>query len=166
MLKIGEKIMYGANGVMMVDDIRDESVAGVSRSYYVLRPVLGSQQSLIFVPTDNENLTSIIRPLLTKEEMLEFVKGIKDIAPAQWINEGRARQDKYKKMLESGDREKIVSVIHAIEESARRREEEGKKRFVADEGIRLRAERLICSEISVVLGISDEEALSFISEEG
>ena len=69
MHKIGDKIMYGAGGVMTIVDIREESILDISRSYYVLRPTLSKTESLTFVPADNEKLVSAMRPLLTKEEI-------------------------------------------------------------------------------------------------
>ena len=52
-MKIGDKVLYGANGVMTIVDIREESVADVCRNYYVLSSALGKNESLTFVPADN-----------------------------------------------------------------------------------------------------------------
>ena len=65
MHQIGDKIMYGASGIMTVVDIRDEAIGNVRRSYFVLRPTLLNTDSYTFVPTDNERLVSLMRPLLS-----------------------------------------------------------------------------------------------------
>lgn len=165
MHKIGDKIMYGASGVMTIVDIREESVGDVSRSYYVLRPTLSRSESFTFVPADNERLTANMRPLLTKDEILAFLRGVKDIEPASWIKENRARQDSFKKIMESGDREKMIAMILAINENARRREAEGKKSFLSDENSKLKAERLLHSEIAVVFDMPEEKVGEFIKKE-
>ena len=165
MHKIGDKIMYGASGVMTIVDIREESIGDIPRSYYVLRPALIRSDSLTFVPTDSEKLTGAMRPLLTKEEALSLMRGAKNILPLQWINENRARQDYFKKIMESGDREKMLAMIFAIDENARRREAEGKKSFLSDEGARAKAEKLLHSELSVIFDIPEEEVGAFIENE-
>ena len=73
MFKIGDRIVYGANGVMEIVDVREESIGDVSRNYYVLSSVCSRSDSLIFVPCDNERLLSVMRHLLTREEALELI---------------------------------------------------------------------------------------------
>ncbi len=158
MYKIGDKIMYGANGVMTIVDIRDESFGDVTRSYYVLRPTLSKNESFTFVPTENEQLVSAMRPLLTKDEILSLLHSAKELPPIEWVNENRARQEYFKRIMESGDRAKMISIIRAINESGQRREAEGKKNFITDENAKAKAEKLLYTEFSIVLGIDEEEA--------
>lgn len=156
MHRIGDKIIYGAFGVMTIVDIREESALDVSRSYYVLKPTLLSTESLTFVPADNERLVSFMRPLMTRDEVIELLHYSKDPEPMEWIVENRARQESFKRLLESGDRKRIVSMICAINESGKRREAEGKKNFVTDENIKAKAEKLLRSEIAVVFDIPED----------
>lgn len=165
MHKIGDKIMYGASGVMTIVDIREESVGDVCRSYYVLRHTLSKTESLTFVPADNEKLALNMRPLLTKEEIMSFLHGANEITPVKWINENRARQDFFKKIMESGDREQMIAMIIAIEQNASRREAEGKKSFLSDENAKQKAKRLLYSEIAIVFGIPEEEVGAFVKGE-
>jgi CarD family transcriptional regulator len=158
MYKIGDKIMYGANGVMTIVDIRDESFGDVTRSYYVLRPTLSKNESFTFVPTENEQLVSAMRPLLTKDEILSLLHSAKELPPIEWVNENRARQEYFKRIMESGDRAKMISIIRAINESGQRREAEGKKNFITDENAKAKAEKLLYTEFSIVLDIDEEEA--------
>lgn len=162
MLKVGDKIVYGANGVMTIIDIREESFGGACRSYYVLAPMHSKSESQVFVPTDSERLVSMMRPLVTKEEIFEMFSGSAILPEVRWIEANRARQEHFKKILESGDRREILAVIRAIDESAKQREMQGKKNFLADENIKLRATNILYSEISVVLGIPEDEVGEFI----
>ena len=161
MHEIGDKIVYGAFGVMTIVDIREESVGGLSFNYYVLKPTLARTDSLTFVPTNNENLVSHMRPLLTKDEILALVQEAPTIPPLEWINANNARHDFFKGIMESGDRAKMIAMIHTIDECAKRREAEGKKNFIADENIRLKAKKLLCSEIAVVFDIPEESVNDF-----
>ncbi len=165
MHNIGDKIMYGAAGVMTIVDIREESIGDVSRSYYVLRPTLARSESLTFVPMENERLVTAMRPLLTEDEIISLLHSAKGLPPIDWVNENRARQDYFKKIMESGDRAKMISMIRAIEENGKRREEEGKKNFISDENVRAKTIKLLHSEFSVVLNIPEEEIAAFVEKE-
>ena len=163
MHNIGDKIVYGANGVMTIADIREESIGDVSRKYYVLSPALVRSNSLTFVPTDNEKLVAAMRPLLTREEIIALISESKNAPALDWVKENRARQERFKKILDSGDRGMLIAMIRAIEECAIRREAEGKKNFLADEGVKVRAEKLLISEFSIVLGIPEDEVKDFVA---
>ena len=165
MYKIGDNIVYGASGVMTIVDIREEVFADAPRLYYILRPTLLRTESFTYVPVDNEALVSNMRPLLSKEEILSLIRSAKDIQPIEWVSENRARQEYFKKIMESGNREMLVAMIRAIDENALRREAEGKKSFLSDESARAKAEKLLHSEFSVVFGISEEDVPTFIEQQ-
>lgn len=162
MREIGERVIYGSNGVMEIVDIREETVGDITRKYYVLRDLNSTQVSHIFVPTDNEKLVSTMRPLLTKEEAMDMIKRIKTIPEAEWKNDNRIRSEKFRKVIESGDRDSVIAVIKAVYENGIKRQEEGKKNYLADENIMRKAEKVIYSELSIVLGIPENEVADFI----
>ena len=164
MHKIGDKILYGSNGVMTVVDIREEAVGDTHRSYYVLRSAVRRSDSLTYVPTDNERLVEAMRPLLTRDQIVELIRSAKDLPPIDWVPENRARSEYFKRIMESGDREKMVSMIYAIIENGKRREAEGKKNFLSDENAKAKAEYLLHTEMSVVLGIPEDDVPAFIEE--
>lgn len=165
MHNIGDRIMYGAGGVMTVVDIREEEIGDVVRKYFVLRPTLARTDSFTFVPMDNERLIACMRPLLSRDEILSLIRTSGDIQPLGWINENRARQEYFKRVMESGDRVEMIAMIHAINEHGKRRLTEGKKNFLSDENARIKAERLLHSEISVVFDIPEEEVKEFVQSE-
>lgn len=162
MHQIGKNVLYGSNGVMTVVDIREEYVGDQPRSYYVLRSAVGRSESLVFVPTDNERLTSAMYPLLSKEEILALLSDDAEIPAIEWVDNNRARTEYFKRIMESGNRAHMLSMMRAIHESGLRRTEAGKKNFLSDESTRQKMEKLLSVEFSIVLGISDDEALSLI----
>ena len=163
MYKIGENVVYGANGVMTVLDIREESITDTPRSYYVLKSPVGHKDSLTFVPVDNEKLTSIMRPLLSKSEILEIIDAIPSIQQIEWIADNRARAEHFKATVECGTHYEIIGMIKAIWATGVRRSEEGKKNYLADEAAMKKAEHVLYSEFSTVLGIPEDEVADFIS---
>lgn len=162
MHSIGDKVMYGAAGVMTIVDIREEAIGDVPRSYFVLRPTLARTDSFTFVPVDNERLVSSMRPLMTRDEVLSLIDSFDKVEPLRWIPENRARQDYFKRIMESGDRREMVAMIRAINDNAVRREAEGKKNFLSDENARIKAEKLLCSEFSVVLELPEEKVFELV----
>ena len=164
MHKIGDRVLYGASGVMTIVDVCEQTFGNTSREYYVLSPTLARSQSLTYVPTDNEQLTSAMLPLLTRDEIDALLSEAKEISPIEWISASRPRSDAFKRIIESGDRLKMISMIRAIDENAKLREAEGKKNFISDENAKQKAMKLLYSEFSVVLGITEEEVATFIED--
>ena len=165
MRKIGENVLYGASGVMTIVDIREESIGDTCRSYYVLRPAGSRSESLTFVPADNEKLVGAMHSLLTEAEIMELLHNAKNTPECQWIDANRARAEYFKSIMESGDREKMIAMIRAIDKSGVRRNEEGRKNFLADENAKQKAQKLLFAEFSLVLGISEDNIAEFVERE-
>ncbi|MBO5907901.1 MAG: hypothetical protein J6Q85_07105 [Clostridia bacterium] len=164
MYKIGDNVVYGSNGVMTVTDIREETIGDVPRSYYVLKSPTANKDSLTFVPIDNEKLTEAMRPLASKERIIEIIDLIPDISEVEWINDNRTRAERFKETVECGSHEDIIAMIKAIWSTGTRRAEEGKKNYLSDEAAMKKAEHVLYSEFSAVLGISEDEVCDFISK--
>ena len=163
MYGIGEKIVYGAQGVMEIVDIVDQTVGDMTRKYYVMREYASPTSSLTYVPVDNEALVSNLKPLLTKDEIIDAIKQSKSIE-IEWIEENRARSESYKRILASANRVSILAMIQLVRSTGVRREEEGKKNYIADENVMKKAEKMINTEFSLVLGIPEEDVAEFIEK--
>ena len=159
---IGDKVVYGALGVMEIIEITDQTVGDITRKYYVMKEYSSTSPSLTYVPLDNETLTSQMKPLLTKDEIVEVVRKAKNSPPLEWIEDNRARSEAYKKILSTADRALMLSMIDSVYKTGIRREEEGKKNYIADENSMRRAEKLINSEFALVLGIPESDVPEFI----
>lgn len=162
MYGIGDKVVYGALGVMEIIDITDQTVGDVTRAYYVMKEYSSGSPSLTYVPTENEALTSQMKPLLTKDEVAEVVRAAKNAPPIEWIEDNRARSEAYKKILATADRVKMLCMIDSVYRTGIRREEEGKRNYIADENSMKRAEKIINTEFSLVLGIPECDVPEFI----
>ena len=164
MYRIGDKVLYSTIGVMEIVDIADQTVGDVTKKYYVMKEYASPSTSLTYVPLDNEALVANIKPLLSKDELVEAVKASETAEPIEWIEDNRARSECYKKILASLDRVKIMVMIDTIAATGKRREEEGKKNYIADETTMKKAEKLISTEFSLVFGMSENEVTEFIRE--
>ena len=68
MFQVNDMVLYGTNGVCKVVDIDERDCGGRMVEYYILKPIYAAN-STIFVPVNNEKLTSKMRYVLTKEEI-------------------------------------------------------------------------------------------------
>src|SRR5215467_14404174 len=50
--KKGEKVVYPAHGVAVIDDIQMQVISGTERKFYMLR-ILGAEKMTIMIPTEN-----------------------------------------------------------------------------------------------------------------
>lgn len=163
MHKVGDKVLYGTVGVMVIADIREECVYGLTRSYYVLRELSGRGGETL-IPTDSDILVSRMRPLLTREEIDEIIRSAKSAPGAEWIKDNRTRAEKFKKIILSGNRAELITMIHSIYIEGVKRTEAGKKNYLSDENAMRKAEKLLYSEISVVCGIPEQDVPEYIKK--
>ena len=95
MFEKGETVVYGASGICVVEDIREESfgdLKGEVKEYYILRP-LKESSSTLFVPVDNKKLTDKIKRVLTENELDLLLEKARD-CENDWIDNERERSEK------------------------------------------------------------------------
>ncbi len=163
MFKIGEKIVYGMSGIYTVEDIREETVLGQKRTYYILQSE-GNMQSKVFVPVDSETLVASMRRTMSREDAEKIISEVKDIPEAPWQKDSRQRSSQFRAIMESGDPRAVISVIKSLWKNSEARKAEGKKTYMADENSMRKAEKLLYSELSLALGIPEDQVLSYIIE--
>ena len=161
MAEKGSIIIYG-NEICRVDDIAPKTVGKITRDYYVLSPVYDTKNT-IYVPADNQNLVAKMKRLLTQEEICAVIDAVQD-NKAKWIEDDRARDVRFKEIIEQGDRKEIIGMIAAIFEHKLEAEKQGKRLHSADEKLLGRAEKMIHEEIALVLNIEKEEVIPFITK--
>ena len=165
MEKIGTLVVYGANGVCRIDDIRTEKLGGTERSYYVLKPTRGTGSSTIFVPTDNDALVSQMKPLLSREEAIALFHEVAMTPDEPWIADARARGEHYKSVLATGKRRDILAFMRTLRIRRGELETRGKRLCVSDETLLSRAEDIFLDEISLAFELSREEAAEMLWRE-
>ncbi|MBQ7897684.1 MAG: hypothetical protein IJ323_05160 [Clostridia bacterium] len=160
MWKLSDTVVYGSAGVCKIEDIREELFADEKRTYFILKPLF-DDKTTIHVPSFNEKLMSKIKPVLKKAEALSLIKSIPAIEPL-WIDGDKLRQEKYKEVLDSGDRTLLVSVIKALYERRLQLTEKGKKMRASDEYAFKDAEQLFENECAHIFALPREEVRGFI----
>lgn len=155
MYKIKDYVSYGMQGVCQVCDIIERVTDDLPISYYVLSPVYGNPIS-VYVPINNELLTSRIHPLLTPAEIRALADAVPTL-PSVWIQDDNRRKAAFKEILLSGERERISSLIKTLYLHRAAQKERGKKLHLTDERYLREAEKILFCEVALVLGKTPEE---------
>ena len=161
MFQVNDMVLYGTNGVCRVVDIDERDCGGRMVEYYILKPIYASN-STVFVPVNNEKLTSKMRYVLTKEEIDAKIRAIPEVQE-EWMDDERARKELFKDMVSRADTFELIQLIKMLIEHREKVVARGKKLHVADERMLQEAEKMICDEFSYVLGIPKEEVPSYIT---
>ncbi|MBD5136145.1 MAG: CarD family transcriptional regulator [Lachnospiraceae bacterium] len=163
MFQIGEKIVYGNNGVCQVEDVTRLQMEGVDnqRLYYILVP-LDKKRGKIYTPTDNEKIK--MRRVLTKKEAEHLVDEIECISQLDIAANDKMREEKYKEILRTCDCHECIRLIKTIYIRKQNLISMGKKLPNTDEKYLRQAEDSLYSELSVALDIDKNGMVKYIEE--
>ena len=162
MFQAGDVIVCGTHGVCRVEKVGplSSAVADRDRLYYTLKP-LYERGSVVFTPVDNEKM--VIRPVISREEALRLIDGIRD-AEALGIEDERKREENYKTALKSCRAEELVKMIKTINVRKRSRAARGKKATDADSRYVKLAEDYLYGELAISLDLERDQVKAFIRE--
>lgn len=162
MYKIGDYVVKPSSGVCRVDNIMYLDMSGVDRNrlYYLLVPV-NDENGKIYYPVDSS--AQQIRKVMTSQEAHELIERIPDIQEISILND-KLREQKYKEVVKSIEPESLLSIIKTTYLRKKDRLQKGKKNTVADENYLNLAEKMLFSELCLVLGKDKEEVHNLITE--
>lgn len=155
-VNIGDKVLYGSNGVCTVADITENELG----TYYILVP-LHMRSTKISVPMKNETLVAKMRPIPRKKEATDALNRVFSATP-YWEENESARRDQAKEILTSGDEYDLLLLVKSFHLHKQQTLEAGRKMHLADEGILKQGLKCLHEEYSAVFGIEVEEVEDFI----
>lgn len=160
MFNVGEVVFYGAQGICKIDGVETKQIGKISADYYILKPVF-NESTAVFVPVNNEMLTSKMQSVLTKAQADELIENASsaDIIEADCENQKR---EVYKLIISGGDRQKLVSLIKTIRTEHKKRSQNGKRLNINDEQTLRKAENLLYNELAYVYGVEPENVKNMI----
>ncbi len=162
MFEIGQYVVYGNKGVCQIKDVGPIDMVGLSddRTYYSLSQIF-LKGSMIFTPVDNEN--SHIRPILSQKEAKALVKEIKEMKP-EWVKDDKVRDRMYTEILRKADAKELSKMIIALYHRKEERIASGKKATSTDERFFHAAEDILYGELSIALGMEEDDVKNYIEE--
>lgn len=160
MYNVNDTVMYGKQGVCIIKEIVNENFSGKSMDYYSLQPAY-SDNTVIYVPVENEELVRKMKKVLTAKEIDNLIKEVKSMEPV-WYDNEKERREKYNNIVEKGDRKETLRLINTLYINKQEREADGKKMYVSDEKVMKEAEKLIYEEFAAVLHIKPDDVVEYI----
>ena len=162
MFKVNDVVVYGNQGVCEIVNIGTLSMSMVdkSKNYYTLRPYY-HKDAAVYVPVDN--VTTVMRPVISKKEAESLIKRIPDIENAWIINE-QEREDQYKSALRTCDCEELIKIIKALFKRKKTRIDAGKKVTVVDERYFKAAENQLYEELAFALKMDKRDVGDYIAK--
>ena len=158
MFSVGDKIIYGENGVCTVEQIAPLSMSGAPKDklYYHLNPLVGN--GTYFTPVDSG---AYMRPVMSREEAEALIDAMPGIEPAI-CNDNRFNHVDafYKELFRLHSCEALVAILKGL----RSRMAERKTRSTRAETTMRRAKDMLYGELSVALGIEMNEVEAYIQE--
>ncbi|MDO4608452.1 MAG: CarD family transcriptional regulator [Clostridia bacterium] len=161
MFKIGDIIVYGAQGICRIDSTEEKQIGKTNVNYYVLKPIF-NQNTSVFVPVENAALTAKMIDVLSKTQASQLMQKANDISLLKFAAEND-KQTEYKAILASGDRERLLALIKTIRAERDVRRENGKKLNIIDEQTLRKAETLFYNEMAFVYDVAPDEVKNIIN---
>lgn len=162
MFGLGEKVVYGIHGVCRIIAFESKTVDRKKVEYYVLEPI-GQAEARFYVPTQNQAAVAKLRPLLTRDQLDELLCS-EDVEKDFWIADENQRKQCYRELMGSGDRVSLIGMVRALHKHKTEQIAQGRKFHLCDENFLRDAEKLLSSEFSMVLGISQSEVADYIKK--
>jgi CarD family transcriptional regulator len=158
---MGDVVLYGIQGICKISGIEVKQIGKTALDYYVLNPVF-NESTALFVPVDNEKLTTKMQNILGVKEVKQLIEKAQQISVLEICDEATKRE-RYREILSSGNREELISLIKTIRLEREKRSKLNKKLNMSDEQTLYKAERLLFNEIAYVLEIEPQEVQKMIT---
>ena len=160
--EVGTLVVYGIHGMCRIVDREMRTVDRKKVEYLVLEP-LGNAGSSYFVPAGNPAALAKLHPVMSREE-LEDLLGSEQIRQNCWIPDENARKQRYRELINGGDRMAMLQMIHSLQRHKQEQLAQGRKFHQCDENFLRDALRLIDGEFSVVLGIEPADVGKYVQD--
>lgn len=160
----GEYVKYATSGVCLIENITkiDYLHDRNPQEFYVLKPI-AANSSTVYVPLANNELTSKMRKLLSKEEIDSLIDASKSDA-IEWINDRKARSEKFKSIISKSEPDQLLKLVGCIYVKKQELLKNGKKLSSTDASLLSSAEELIKNEFSFVLQMSGTQIGAYIRD--
>jgi CarD family transcriptional regulator len=111
MFKIGDKAVYPAHGVGVIEDIKCKVISGNKRTFYVLR--IMEKDMTIMIPTDNAKSVGL-REIIDKKEVPKVFRILQDRNVAVDCQTWNRRYREYMEKIKSGSVFEVAEVLRDL----------------------------------------------------
>lgn len=160
MYQVGQRIVYGGEGVCRVEQIGPLDMRGAQKGveYYTLVPLYRAGK--IFAPVDT---TVYTRPVLTRDEVEDLIDRIPQLDEEIYENSNpRLLAEHYQAYLKSYDCEALFCLVRSIHAKGLKAADKGRHLGQVDERSMKRAEEMLHGEIAAALEMPVEDVPGYI----
>ena len=162
MYQIGQKIVYGIHGVCCIVDLVEKKIDRKTICYFVLEPI-DQPGSRYYVPSENQAALAKLRPLSTKEELQSLLTS--PLAENGWIPDENRRKQYYRELVSSVNLKAMIDMIRCLRLHRRQQMEQGRKFHQCDENFLRDAQKLLSTEVAMVMEIPDDQVETYLQTE-
>lgn len=163
MYQIGDWVVYGIHGVCRVVDVQKQLVNRKRTQYLVLEP-RNQAESRFYLPTENPAAMAKLKAILSKSELAELLTS-EAVRQDGWIQDENRRKQYYRELIGSGDRTALLKMVGSLYRYKSLQITAGRKFHQSDENFLRDAEKLLASEIALVMELSLEDARDYLREQ-
>jgi CarD family transcriptional regulator len=111
MFKIGDRAVYPAHGVGVIEDIKCRVISGTKRTFYVLRIV--DKDMTIMIPTDNAQNVGL-RGIIDKKEVAKVFRILAEKTVGVDCQTWNRRYREYMEKIKSGSVFEVAEVLRDL----------------------------------------------------
>ena len=162
MYQIGDWVVYGVHGVCRVIGTEKQLVNRKRTLYLVLEPMM-QPGSRFYLPAENEVALEKLKPVLSLPELTELLDS--DLVHQHhWIQEEPRRKQYYRELIGSGDRVALMKMVSTLYRYKAEQLSTGRKFHQSDDNFLRDAEKLLASEIALVMNLTQDGARNHLRE--
>jgi CarD family transcriptional regulator len=110
--KKGEKVVYPAHGVAIIDDIQVRVISGTERRFYMLK-ILGAEKTTIMIPTENVDAVGL-RRVIGKDMVDKIYRILRQRNVAADTQTWNRRYREYTEKIKTGSPLEIAKVLRDL----------------------------------------------------
>ena len=162
MYQIGDWVVYGSHGVCQIIGTEKQLVNRKRTQFLVVSPWYNSE-SRFLLPMDNPTALAKLKEVMSKDELISLITS-ETVHDDIWVPEENRRRQYYRELLSSGDRVSVMRMISNLYRYKATQIALGRKFHQSDDNFLRDAEKLIASEIALVMELSQEEARNYLRQ--
>lgn len=161
MFKVGQNVYSQTSGVCIISSIEEKNFGVGEVKYFVLESIFKKQASKTYIPVDKADVQ--LRKLITKKEAKELLKYISK-AERVWENDPKQRRQMFEEMYKSRDLKNVCQLIKSLYLQSEELKKQKKSLSMLDKDFFDKIQRDVIEELSLVMGVSIEEARNVFEE--
>ena len=160
MYQIGDWVVYGIHGICRIIGTEKQLVNRKRMQYLVLEP-MSQAESRFYLPVENPTAMAKLKAVLTKSEWTQMLAS-DEVRRDIWIPEENMRKQRYRGLIGSGDRVGLMNMVATLYRYKDAQTAAGKKFHQSDENFLRDAEKLLASELALIMELSQQEAREYL----